>query len=193
MERGDFSRWAKRGKLPKFMECIEHGGGGGGGVPIMGHCLIKGTFVHTDMGLKKIEEVQIGDKVLAWNENTSINEYKRVVNKFEATRKDMYSIYFYQNASPIIVSHNHKLYIKGKGWTEVSKIVEGDNLISKESVEVPIVKIIKLDYIEEVNVYDLQVEDYQNYYIMKEGILIHNKIWGSLIPGVGDPWGLGFD
>ncbi|MCB1140167.1 MAG: Hint domain-containing protein, partial [Leptospiraceae bacterium] len=38
-------------------------------------CFVAGTLVKTREGYRRIEEIEIGDEVLSWNENTNRVEY----------------------------------------------------------------------------------------------------------------------
>jgi len=59
--------------VPKFPEGTGTRPGGGGG------CFVAGTLVATINGYKKIENIQKGDVVLSYNEQTQQNEYDEVV------------------------------------------------------------------------------------------------------------------
>ena len=45
-------------------------------------CFKEGTFVETEEGLKPIEDIKVGDKVLAYDEETGEQAYKSVVRLF---------------------------------------------------------------------------------------------------------------
>ena len=48
-------------------------------------CFKAGTLILTEDGYKKIEDVEIGDKVLSFNEDTGNSDYKEVVRLFRNT------------------------------------------------------------------------------------------------------------
>jgi Pretoxin HINT domain len=45
-------------------------------------CFVAGTLIHTIDGLKPIEQIKVGDKVLSYDEKTKQLEYKTVVITF---------------------------------------------------------------------------------------------------------------
>ncbi|RAL26041.1 hypothetical protein DL897_06350 [Thermoflavimicrobium daqui] len=48
----------------------------------MTNCFTPGTLIKTAEGEKKIEDIKVGDKVLAKDEKTEKQEYKEVVQLF---------------------------------------------------------------------------------------------------------------
>ena len=140
-----------------------------------GGCFEEGTLVHTINGLVPIERLEIGDKVLAWNEKTRIQDYKRVVATVIAVRKDLVKIYLDSKMKePLIASTNHKFYVKDKGWVEASVLTPTDILVDKRK---NLIKIRKLETVilnEEVRVYNIEVEDLHTYFVGRTGILTHN-------------------
>jgi len=54
-------------------------GGGGGGGGRGGGCFIAGTLISTANGFKNIEDIQVGDIVLSYNEVLRRNEYSKVL------------------------------------------------------------------------------------------------------------------
>ena len=59
----------------------------------VGECFIAGTFVETEHGLKPIEEVEVGEKVLAYDEETGEQAYKPVVRLFRNKTEEWYHIH----------------------------------------------------------------------------------------------------
>lgn len=72
-------------------------------------CFKEGTLVETEDGLKPIEEIEIGDKVLAYNEETGDQAYKEVVRLFRNTTEEWYHIY--ANGEEIVCTGGHPFYL----------------------------------------------------------------------------------
>ena len=51
-------------------------------------CFKEGTLVETEEGVKPIEEIEVGDKVLAYDEETGEQAYKEVVRLFRNTTEE---------------------------------------------------------------------------------------------------------
>jgi hypothetical protein len=115
-----------------------------------GGCFIKGTRVHTREGLKRIEEIKVGDYVLSSPEDGSGKpEYKRVVNTFVHHNKTIrrVSILNKKNQGEIVVAtDNHPFWVEGVGWTRAD-LLKADDVIrladgslSKVFGQVPVFK-----------------------------------------------------
>jgi len=145
-------------------------------------CLLAGTpILMSDGSLKSIEQVQVGDSIMAFDEKTaSFKEDK--VSKFFHHKADKYLII----NDNFKVTPNHPVYSSGK-WIEIGSLVVGDNLFNSEG------KSVIIDSIREVSadtlVYNLEVNPYHTY--VAGGFVVHNKPIPTLpveqnLPGGGD-------
>ena len=74
----------------------------------------------------------------------------------------------------IISTPSHRIYIEGKGWIKASNIIESDEVLLYNNVS-GIVKKIELEKLEQPQVtYNFEVEDYHNYFVSEENVLVHN-------------------
>jgi Pretoxin HINT domain len=85
-------------------------------------CFIKGTRVQTQQGLKRIEDIKVGDYVLSSPEDgTGKPEYKRVVNTFVHSDKTITEIGYHKEgasqARVLVATGNHPFWVEGIGWT----------------------------------------------------------------------------
>src|SRR5690606_646229 len=62
------------------------------GPPVLGICFAERTPVHTGEGLKPIEEVEVGDEVWAWDEETGKVSLRRVVRLFETPNQPIVEV-----------------------------------------------------------------------------------------------------
>lgn len=94
-------------------------------------CFIAGTLVLTSLGLKKIEEIKVGDKVWSYNEKTKKKELKRVKNIFRnKTNKWLHLIVkINESEEEVICTTNHRFYVNEKGWIDAINIIENDELL----------------------------------------------------------------
>lgn len=72
-------------------------------------CFAAGTLVLTAGGYKKIEEIEVGDKVLAYDEETGKQGYKEVVRLFRNTTEEWYHIHV--NGEDIKCTGGHPFYV----------------------------------------------------------------------------------
>jgi cysteine-rich repeat protein len=132
--------------------------GGGGG------CFLAETRIETASGEKNIEDVEVGDIVLSYNEKSDKTEEGKVSEVFEHNVTD----YLVINGN-LRVTPNHPMYVNGE-WIEIGEAVVGDTLkTSNGKMEIKTIELIE----EKVEVYNLEVEENHNYFA--EGYLAHNK------------------
>jgi len=151
------------------------------------HYFVGGTKVLTDEGEKPIEEIEVGDKVLAKDENTPAGElaYKEVTGLYRNQRDDIIKLHVGEQI--IETTDNHPFWVEGKGWVFADELQIGDKLQKADGSNLTIDKVefVKLD--EPVTVYNFTVADYHTYYVTDLGIWVHNTDcipWSS--KGVGN-------
>lgn len=134
------------------------------------NCFTAGTKVLTDEGEKPIEEIEVGDKVLAKSDETGEVEYKEVVKLFQ---KQADEIYYVTIGDEVIETTGlHPFWLDGKGWTLVYELKVGDLLVSSDGTK------LAIDRIEiaprQTTVYNFMVADYHSYFVSNLGIWVHN-------------------
>jgi Pretoxin HINT domain len=93
-------------------------------------CFVAGTLVHTQEGLKPIEQIKVGDMVLSKHESgEGERAYKRVTKTFMHENREVLYIgvggkqadgqnYY----SRLFVTPEHPIWVRGKGWKEAAKV-----------------------------------------------------------------------
>jgi RHS repeat-associated protein len=145
----------KNAKLTKFLEC---------------NCFTAGTKVLTDEGEKNIEDIEVGDRVLAKSDVTGEVAYKKVTGLFQKQSDEIYSIYIGKEV--IEATKEHPVWIDGKGWTEVRDLRVWDLLVTSDGLKIAIDKIEKEPRV--TTVYNFEVEDFHSYFVSNLGIWVHN-------------------
>ena len=142
------------------------------------NCFTAGTKVQTDDGEKNIEDIEVGDLVLAKDENNPDGElaYKEVTNLYRNQRDDIVKL----NVGEQIIetTDNHPFWVEGKGWVFADELQVGDELQRADGSNLTIDKVefVKLD--EPITVYNFTVADYHTYYVTDLGIWVHNTKCG---------------
>lgn len=137
-----------------------------------GNCFIAGTFVATQDGSVPIEEIEAGDYVWAWDEETGDVALKQVVETYVHETDEL--IHLSVNGEEITCTPGHPFYSPVKGWTEAVHLRAGDILVLVNG-EYVVVEKIQHELLENpVKVYNFQVEGYHTYYISNICILVHN-------------------
>lgn len=136
------------------------------------YCFAAGTTVLTAIGAVAIEEIQAGDQVWAWDEETGTVGIKKVVETYVNETNEL--VHVWVNGNEIISTPAHPFYSPVKGWTEAVHLRAGDILVLVDG-EYVVVEAVQHEILEApVVVYNFNVEDYHTYYVAS-GVLVHNS------------------
>ena len=90
-------------------------------------CFIAGTKVLTDSGQKNIEDIEVGDQVLAYDEETGVTAYKPVLHLFRNTTKEWCTVSIRGAEGElyeITSTPGHKYFIPGNRVRKDSRALE---------------------------------------------------------------------
>lgn len=134
-------------------------------------CFTAGTVVKTSTGDKKIEEVKVGDKVLAKDDKTGKVAYKNVAWLFQKQVDKLYIIHV--GREKIQTTNDHPFWIKGFGWVAAEDLKAGMMLEDVQG------KLLQVDEVEvkkqKSTVYNFKVEDFHTYYVSNLHVWTHNE------------------
>ena len=128
------------------------------------------TLVHAQTGLKTLDSIEIGDKVLAYNEDQDALTYEEVIHLIQSESLQMIYRIELDNGETIETTAKHPFYVDGE-W------VEGEALVPKQWLRTTDDEIrIKAISSEEQQVVanNLTVDEAQTYFVSKSGVLSHN-------------------
>lgn len=145
------------------------------------NCFTADTKVLTDEGEKPIEDIEVGDKVLAKSDETGEVAYKEVVGLFQKQADEIYKVYIGDEV--IEATAEHPFWLDGKGWTEVKDLKVGDLLVTSGGATLAIDKVEKEP--RQATVYNFEVTDFSSYFVSNLGIWVHNcSIFGFKVADV---------
>ena len=141
-------------------------------ITIFSSCFTGDTLVAVDGGFKRIDEIEAGDYVWAYNVETGETELKEVLQVFVKRSDEI--LHIVTNVGNIDTTTNHPFFVIGKGWITAGDLTVGDEVytINHSSSTVTRIWVEKLD--ELTVVYNLDVEEYNSYYVSELGYLVHN-------------------
>ena len=153
--------------------------GGVGANALPGHsCFVAGTQVQTEDGPKPIEEIQVGDLVWAWDEETGDTALKPVLETYVNETDEL--VHVWARGEEIVCTPSHPFYSPVKGWTDAVHLRAGDILVLVNG-EYVVVEKVQHEILESpVTVYNFQVADYHTYYVASSGVLVHNSCKASI-------------
>ena len=137
-------------------------------------CFTGDTEVYTSDGLVCIEEISVGDEVLAYDYETGETELKEVLNVWVKETDEILHVST-SDGETIDTTTNHPFYVEDKGWVAAGDLEIGDILVTAvgNKVEVTDLELEKLA--EPILVYNLEVADFHTYFVGEYGVLVHNS------------------
>ena len=149
------------------MELRSCGGGTCGKVP---GCFLPGTIVNSSDGGKKIEDVQVGDKVDSFADNLITKS--KVSKIYKVTRDYYYSLVAgdYQ----VKVTAEHPFFVGNNKFKEVKDLKAGDDVYVMEGKSLAKKTVTSNTRInEKTDAYNLSVDNTQTFFA--NGFAVHNK------------------
>ena len=164
-------------------------------------CFIAGTKVLTDSGQKNIEDIEVGDQVLAYDEETGVTAYKPVLHLFRNTTKEWCTVSIRGAEGElyeITSTPGHKYFVPenrvrkdsrapehasyaglSEKWVSACDLKCGDKVLLSDGTlcEVEGVTLKQLETPE--TTYNLEVADFHTYYVSDACVLVHNECWGT--------------
>ena len=136
-------------------------------------CFIEGTLVKAAEGLVPIEEIEAGNYVWAWDEESGQVALRQVVETYINDTSEL--VHVFVAGEEIVSTPNHPFYSPVKGWTEACRLRAGDILVLVNG-EYVVVEKVQHELLETpVKVYNFQVHDYHTYFVAYAGVLVHNS------------------
>lgn len=136
-------------------------------------CLVGDTLVHMADGTKKpIKEVEVGEKVLAFDYNTLVE--REVIDSYRVGKREVYQLRL-KSGYQVQCTLNHRFLDKGtKLFKELARFEAGDEIgYLDENGKPKFSRIESIIFIGEKETYDLEVEGAENF--IANNILVHNS------------------
>ena len=114
-------------------------------------------------------------EVLSYNIQSNQEEWKPIIAFAETSPKTkVMKITDEESGKSIVVTPEHKVFTKNRGYVMAKDLIETDELVINENVS-EIGNIIKIEHLEEgIPVYDITVDETHNFFA--NGILVHNCV-----------------
>jgi hypothetical protein len=144
-------------------------GGTGGGTPVSHDCLAAGTLVWTAKGPLAIEQIRVGDLVLAQHPESGELAYKPVLRTTIRPRSQLIKVE--AGGETCQTSGGHLFWVAGEGWVKSRELHSGQILhgangpVHISSVEPALV----------AETYNLIVADFSTYFVGYRKVLSHDN------------------
>lgn len=136
------------------------------------NCLTYNTQVIVKFGtlpIGRMVEEKLPTEVLCYNQRKNKVEFKRILRHFCTKTAKIIDI-FTKNGK-LEITPNHPVFVLGKGYIEAFRVKHGDLLRTNENQQVWVTEVKERD-VEECFMYNIEVEDNNNYFA--NGYLVHN-------------------
>jgi Pretoxin HINT domain len=140
-------------------------------VGIPPNCFLKGTLVAVPNGFAPVEDLKVGDSVLAFNFQLGTVVEDRIVFTHCGETSDSCEVVVGKEL--LRVTSQHPFYVRNKGWIRAHKLARGDWLPTKGCCDVEIIKISEVS--RKAAVFNISVEGQRNYFVGRQSLLVHNK------------------
>lgn len=140
-------------------------------------CFVAGTMVWTNTGLKPIEQIRVGQLVLAQPEAMGEQEYRPVERTFVFVNKAIYRVQFGTvdgREETILATPNHPFFVKDFGWKAAESLQINDVLELQDRTPARVTLVE--DTGETQTVYNLSVTNLPTYYVGELGVWVHNRL-----------------
>ena len=136
------------------------------------NCFTGETLVATEDGQKRIDEIEVGDKVWAYDIFTGETELKEVLTVYVHDVDEI--LHLHTSCGDIDTTTNHPFFVIDRGWVAAGDLVEGDEvyLIDGSTAVITGSELEQLS--ETIKVYNLEVADFNTYFVGDEAVLVHN-------------------
>lgn len=132
-------------------------------------CFPAGTLIDTEFGKRKIEDIKVGERVWAYDEETGETGLQEVIDLMQ--RETDHSIEIHLANEVITTTALHPFFVDG-AWVDASELKPGDRLVTRELVEAEIIKT-EFKY-EPIKVFNFEVAHWHTYFVGALAWLVHN-------------------
>ncbi len=142
------------------------------------------TLVSTEHGLVSIKDIEIGDRVWSYSEETSEVSLQEVTHLIEGGGDKNLVDVTLGHGDLVRATSGHPFYIPIIGeWVDADSLVLSNRLLDQNGVYVEVEKLTKLTKI--IKVYNLTIANNHNYFVGESKVLSHNSgacdIGGELV------------
>ncbi|MEM1227303.1 MAG: polymorphic toxin-type HINT domain-containing protein [Planctomycetota bacterium] len=137
-------------------------------VPAAGECLLAGTSIMTDQGLRPIESLRIGDVVLSCNVQTGDISHQPILKT--TTRPPSGLVALNVDGETIVASPGHPFWVIGTGWVMAGDLVRGQTLRTARGSAI----IRGTATADVAETHNLLVDHNQSYFVGRSGLLSHD-------------------
>ncbi|MDS0527692.1 polymorphic toxin-type HINT domain-containing protein [Clostridium sp. SHJSY1] len=135
-------------------------------------CFVGETLVLTESGLRRIDEIEVGDFVYATDVKTGNKKYKEVLQVH--IRNTNQFVKLNVEGEEITTTPGHLFYTYEGMWIIAGELKSGDEILSSDGQAKKVISVKEVLLEQTERIYNLSVEGYSTYYVSAMGLLVHN-------------------
>jgi hypothetical protein len=132
-------------------------------------------MVQTPEGLRAIEDIAVGDLVMAFNEETGEIAPHRVTDLIRPDPKPLFALQARDAGGDIETFHatdDHPWRVHGRGWVETENLRVGDRIDTATEDDLVVTSLTLTQRIEPT--YNLTVDDWHTFLVGEDQAVVHN-------------------
>ena len=138
------------------------------------NCFTGETLVATENGQIRIDEIEVGDKVWAYDIFTGETALKEVTKVYVHEVDEI--LHLHTSCGDIDTTTNHPFFVIDRGWVAAGDLVVGDEVYLLDGSTAVIIGFELEQLSETIKVYNLEVADFNTYFVGDEAVLVHNYL-----------------
>jgi hypothetical protein len=143
------------------------------------------TLVMTRDGLRPISTLKAGEYVLARDDQSGLQGWKRVLIAYSSLHNDAVVVTLTNRDTgeieTILTTAEHPFYVEQRGWLRADALAQADRLMTVLGGWLE-VSAVTLSQSEQV-AYNLEVEEFHTYFVGESGVWVHNACdLGRIVP-----------
>jgi RHS repeat-associated protein len=139
-------------------------------------CFVAGTVVATADGVTPIEDLQVGDLVLARDELTGEYRYDEVANTFVRYDAPVVKVVVRSpdgQSELLETTAEHPFWVEARGWVRVRNLEVGSILRARDGRALHVASVNRTD--RTATVHNIEVTGSHTYFVGELGTWVHNK------------------
>jgi RHS repeat-associated protein len=138
-------------------------------------CFEAGTEVWTENGLRDIEDLEVGDHVLARDDRTGETAYRPIVELIRNQDRPIWEVTIeLDDGSTEVISttDEHPWRTTDGRWVETDDLSLGLELVTADGAPVEVISVLATD--RTADTYNFEVEGFHTYFVGETGVWVHN-------------------
>jgi pretoxin HINT domain-containing protein/putative RNase toxin 21 of polymorphic toxin system len=137
-----------------------------------GKGFVAGTVVMTATGLKPIEQIKPNEKVISYNFKAKCPIEDKVLDIVKRKTSELVEIE--TETDTLQVHPQHRFFSKKEGWIQAKDLLEDFDELSSIIRDSKIIRTARIK--KDVELYCLSIKDNHNFFVSKDGVLVHNVV-----------------